>query len=703
MKGHFKNPLTLPLSLRERAAAAAAAAGEGESLREMAADVIPRTQRGFLLITAVVLIVVVGLLAAVITFLAATGVLSGAQHANSAKALFVAESGLERGIYGYKNGTWCTSLSSLTPPSTVGEGDFSITGTFNIASVALGANITATDTVITVASTTGFASHGRIRIENEDIDYAAITATTFTGAQRGVAGSTAAAHNTGATVNVAQDECVIRSTGAVTAGNTKRVVEKGLQNPGAMIVYSKENPAADRDVPFFRRWDGTQWGPERQANNVGGDQRIRYMVLKFGRTRNEAILGTLQENGDIEVQVWNGSTQTWGAPLLLFTVGGGDSLYRGFDIEYETTSDRAIVVYNTGVGSPSSRIWNGTPPWSGPTVIPIAGAATPRWIELASNPLPGSSEIAMITLKSNTNVYARRWTGLTGAPPNVWNDMGAPGAWDGVTAVDNANVPNMNNFPKIIDVAYEQTSGRAMFIWGDSDQGAGNQRLRYRMWNSVTTTLDPAPTSLVIGTMNDVANWVRLVPNPTSTPVPNQLMLGVQDDFNGGNGRDLHTVLWGGGVWAAPIEHDTDTEDQDHRNFDIVFETHPNTAGDAWLVWGSEPPGGGANNGLVRTRRWDGAAWNPAPPGTAVAGSDDTALVQLTAQPTTGALFAGIYEDSTSASDDISEIHQVNGVQAWSGYVDMWTGPVAGDPVLERIFIAPERYSPIVDWREIFP
>lgn len=58
---------------------------------------LPVTQRGFLLITAMVLIVTVGLLAAVITFLSAGNVLSGAQHASSAQALFIAESGIEKG------------------------------------------------------------------------------------------------------------------------------------------------------------------------------------------------------------------------------------------------------------------------------------------------------------------------------------------------------------------------------------------------------------------------------------------------------------------------------------------------------------------------------------------------------------------------------------------------------------------------------
>ena len=59
------------------------------------------------------------------------------------------------------------------------------------------------------------------------------------------------------------------------------------------------------------------------------------MVLKFARTRNEAILGTMNSSGQIHVQIWNGTA--WGAIRLLATVVAADSQYRGFDIEYETT------------------------------------------------------------------------------------------------------------------------------------------------------------------------------------------------------------------------------------------------------------------------------------------------------------------------------------------------------------------------------
>ena len=53
---------------------------------------------------------------------------------------------------------------------------------------------TATSTSITVASTTGFPSRGRIKINDEVIGYTATTSTTFTGLTRGQDATVAAAH-----------------------------------------------------------------------------------------------------------------------------------------------------------------------------------------------------------------------------------------------------------------------------------------------------------------------------------------------------------------------------------------------------------------------------------------------------------------------------------------------------------------------------
>lgn len=55
--------------------------------------------------------------------------------------------------------------------------------------------INASDATLIVDSTTGFASTGYLRIEDEDITYTGKTATTFTGCGRGAYGTTAASHS----------------------------------------------------------------------------------------------------------------------------------------------------------------------------------------------------------------------------------------------------------------------------------------------------------------------------------------------------------------------------------------------------------------------------------------------------------------------------------------------------------------------------
>lgn len=457
-----------------------------------------------------------------------------------------------------------------------------------------------------------------------------------------------------------------------------RTVEAIVRTGAAMMVYAKDTPAASQGVPYFRQWnnDTYAWGLEQQANDVG--PIIRYMVLKFARTRNEAILGTMNSNGDIHVQIWNGTA--WGAIRLLSTVGGGNSQYRGFDIEYETQGDRAVVVFNNANNrNPAYQIWNGTV-WTATIGLNVdlggnyntTGNFVPRWIELAPNPLTTSNEIALMTLDSGSDVYGVRWTGT------VWARMSA--------ATTSWETTASTNTRKAIDVAYEHLTGRALFMWGDNF----NDRQLYRIWTSSTSTLSGINT-LMIPAMNNRANWIRLVPQANS----NNLMYVAQDD-----GSDLNTALWNGAAFAVHPEHDDSTEDAASMNFDFVFDTHPTRAGRGWLMWGE--------GGVVGYREWTGAAWNPNPPAapTTVAGSDDTSFLRLLAHPSSGVVFSGIYEDSTSGGatqDDIFDTHLTQGGTVWTALATIWDGGTIADPVHQRVDIAAERYKPILAWREVFP
>ncbi|MCL5669131.1 MAG: hypothetical protein M1392_03920 [Gammaproteobacteria bacterium] len=187
-------------------------------------------QRGSLLIAAVVLIAVIAVLASTLSFLQVGSTTSSGDHLRSAQALFVAESGLEYAAYQLKSGTACASLSST---QSVGLGSFSTTAAANSASSTLSSAITATGTVIPLASTSGFGAHGRITIGSEAINYAGLSGLNLTGAKRGVAGTTAASYSSGTAVT--QNQCMVTSTGAV--GLARRVVERAeLTSGGAGAI-----------------------------------------------------------------------------------------------------------------------------------------------------------------------------------------------------------------------------------------------------------------------------------------------------------------------------------------------------------------------------------------------------------------------------------------------------------------------------------
>jgi hypothetical protein len=212
-------------------------------------------QRGVVALMAVLFLLFMLLVVLVIANqMATTDVHDSSTQNMSVEALFLAESGLETGGYRYRSGTACNSPGfDLTQP--LGSGSFALTAaTYKPAATTLTAGLTAASSIVPVASTAGFAPHGRIAIANEEINYAGLSsdaascapgaAPCFTGATRGVVGSpTPATHPAGTAVN--QNQCLIRSVGATNiaqrtleAATTVKNVQSGsvTMNPSLSNV-----------------------------------------------------------------------------------------------------------------------------------------------------------------------------------------------------------------------------------------------------------------------------------------------------------------------------------------------------------------------------------------------------------------------------------------------------------------------------------
>jgi len=205
-------------------------------------------QRGQLLVAAIVLIVVIALMIATLGYLYVSSERSSSLHGQSNSAYFAARSGLERAIYQFSQlGTACAALVAANTNVAVDTGSFSITSATVYPLAAVSSTLstaiaTTTPGIITVTVTAGaftsYAPHGRIRIENEEIDYSSTstlaavcgTAPCFISWRRGANGTTAAVHAVGAVTGLVfqDDQCLIQSTGCAASATCPAVPVVGV-------------------------------------------------------------------------------------------------------------------------------------------------------------------------------------------------------------------------------------------------------------------------------------------------------------------------------------------------------------------------------------------------------------------------------------------------------------------------------------------
>src|SRR6266849_8865401 len=90
----------------------------------------PHRQKGFLLIAAVILIAVLAAFFTVsFTFFFVSNTGSGLNHMQSAQALYISQSGLERALFEVKRGTVCTNAALSPFSANFGQGNYILTGT----------------------------------------------------------------------------------------------------------------------------------------------------------------------------------------------------------------------------------------------------------------------------------------------------------------------------------------------------------------------------------------------------------------------------------------------------------------------------------------------------------------------------------------------------------------------------------------------
>ncbi len=321
----------------------------------------------------------------------------------------------------------------------------------------------------------------------------------------------------------------------------------------AFIAY-QAGAAAEVRIPKYRTWNGSAWSNQSSMPTAASPLRwVRSVYSSLEARYYEKIVVTLSDDQYLDAYVWTGSS--WSGSSNIGQVGAVSVDTRSYNLKYEKTSGRALLVWSTGGGTVDMRykIWSGAT-WSNTYNLDISGTASGTeiyWIAMAQNPTTDSNELTLIAIDgSNGDVYGLIWNGT---------------AWGNEQQLE-TNVAITTE--ESIAVAYEQTSGDAIFVWSSAPDNTYS-----RQWNG---TAWEASSTLVDLTGPAAPNWISLKSDPAS----DSLMLVVVDSM-----QDLNTADWNGTAWTIHTEHDIFVNTDFARCADVDWEP---SGSKALLVWGTD-------------------------------------------------------------------------------------------------------------------
>ena len=259
-------------------------------------------QRGFLLLTAVVLIVVAALVLTVMVYFSVTSSEATSRHLSSKQALFIAGTGLEHGVHTLLSPTLgerldCAAITGDVSMTNIafGDGRFTVTGGapfYPAAPTTLKLAISAADNTIPVNSLAGYAARGRIVIDREVIDYSETEVTDdaacggigrapcLLGIQHGSDGTTASPHAAGTPVG--QFQCDLESRGGVpdlAGARGLRLLRQAVQLQEGWIAGDRNGNSLT-----FLRWNRpmeTQWSDASFADAANRENLNDISVLSY--------------------------------------------------------------------------------------------------------------------------------------------------------------------------------------------------------------------------------------------------------------------------------------------------------------------------------------------------------------------------------------------------------------------------------------
>lgn len=275
-------------------------------------------QKGFLLIAAIVLIVMVGLIFAVINHLLTGSALTDTRGAYALQSYYVSESGLAQGLQALYARTISERGSCSVGSSTdFGRGQFQLTQANTTAALStLTSAISAMDGIVPIVSSTGFLSTGRAYLGNELIDYRAISSVStncspyaapcLTGVSRGLEGTLASTHTSSSSVT--QLACRLTSLGSVPSFN---------QPEGSTILSADENleigfivGGSSGSNLTFLRWNQPTVAQISNDSITNSVYRTDLRAVALAGPSNAFAVGEKRAN-EFALWRWNPNLSSW--------------------------------------------------------------------------------------------------------------------------------------------------------------------------------------------------------------------------------------------------------------------------------------------------------------------------------------------------------------------------------------------------------
>ena len=287
---------------------------------------------------------------------------------------------------------------------------------------------------------------------------------------------------------------------------------------GARLAYVLPERAIVRTAT---RSDDGRWTAPSSAHVANSE--ARWVVHRVAEGRPDELTAVLAETaneGQLFVRRWNGRRWTESS-VPIATIQSQNVGERGFDIDYESQSGDALIVYSNNDSNPVFRtLVGGRLSEPAPVFASPLGTGTVLWVELVAE--VGSDRVAMVALDDDQNLTATIWDGSTWTLPILLDTQ----------------IVEMREF-RAFDAAWETLSGELLVVWGFS---VFAERARI-----ATLDADGNWGFSIHSSAEAISSIVRLESDPTSDRIVTAFGEGRQDD-------DVVVAMWNGDAYVQTAE-----------------------------------------------------------------------------------------------------------------------------------------------------